>query len=357
MTKYVKYLNLRFCKTWLLVLFITLSMIWLTQSLRFIELITSKGIDFLSFMKIIMFLVLPMAYICIPISVLIALIIVVHSMNNDNEIIIIKNAGISNLQIFRAFCVSIVVISLLHYLISFYLLPYSYKSFKEYQFLLKEHFIASAFEEGVFNTKINNITVYTKEKSDSGTYKGIVIYDNRTANSPVTYIAQIGKIYQDGDNTNFLLVNGSRQNENLAKKTITIAKFDSYYFNMRMDSSETMRHIDPNELNIFELLNDDGKTIEKIQSHKVIAIQRIIWPALNLLLALYVLSYQLEIFVKRRAMMGRDLSLTFGGIFLVVIMVFGNNMASKHFYTVYILITFLVLLSIWFTGKLIRNRV
>lgn len=339
-----------------MVLFITVSMIWLTQSLRFIELITSKGVDFLSFIKIIMFLVLPMAYICIPISVLIALIIVIHNMNNDNEMIILKSAGVSNLQIFRAFCWSIFFITFLHYLISFYLLPYSYKSFKEYQFILKEHFITSAFEEGVFNTKINNITVYTNEKTESGLYKGILIYDNRSHGAPVTYIAQEGRIYQDGDNANFLLVNGSRQNENVSKKTITIAQFDSYYFNMRMNSTETTRHIDPNELYILELLDSAGKTEQKAQSHLVAALQRIIWPCLNLLLALYVLSYQLEIFVKRKAMMGRDLTLTCFGMLIVVTMVFGNNLATKQFNYVYLLITSMVFMSLWFINKLIRNQ-
>ena len=107
---YSKYLNTRLAQNFLVVLSLCGVVIWLTQSLRFVDLIAAKGVEFIAFLKIIFFLVLPMTYVCIPIAFLLAMIITIHYLNDNNEIVALKSFGVSNFMAFRAYLPATLII-------------------------------------------------------------------------------------------------------------------------------------------------------------------------------------------------------------------------------------------------------
>ena len=82
----------------LLVTFSLLSILWLTQSLRFVDLITNKGIPVGLFVKLTSLLMPRLFVLLSPICAFVAVLFVYNRMLGDRELVVIKSAGISPWQ-------------------------------------------------------------------------------------------------------------------------------------------------------------------------------------------------------------------------------------------------------------------
>ena len=71
------------------------SILWLTQSLRFLEMITNKGLPIGIFIKMTSCLMPRLFSILSPISLFVAVMFVYNRMLTDRGLIVIKSAGIS----------------------------------------------------------------------------------------------------------------------------------------------------------------------------------------------------------------------------------------------------------------------
>ena len=353
---YIKYLNKRFFTAFMVVLFVVIAVVWLTQSLRFIELITSGSVDFLMFLKVSSFLILPMAYVCIPIALFLALIVTIHNLNADHEIEILKCAGLSNFQIFKGFWVVLFFIVSVHFIVSLYLLPNSYRSFKEMQHWIKEQFIFSAFEEKVFNSQNNNITVYIDEKIQNNQFRGIFIYDFRNPKKPITITAGSGKLYKADNGVSFVLIDGTKQMHDNETGNVSLAFFNSYKFNMVNEKEDVERHIDVNEMFLTDLLETDGKADKKIQSHQVVAMQRVSWPLLNAILATIVCAILFRSVPKRQIALKQEMKAGAFSISLITGLLLLNQLALKEFHYIYYSIALILVSIIAGIISLVRYR-
>lgn len=79
----------------LLVTFSLMSIIWLTQSLRFVELVTNKGLPVILFVKMTSLLMPRIFVILSPIALFVAILFVYNRMLSDRELVVMKAAGIS----------------------------------------------------------------------------------------------------------------------------------------------------------------------------------------------------------------------------------------------------------------------
>ena len=79
----------------LLVTFSLMSIIWLTQSLRFIDLITNNGIPVSIFAELTSLLMPRIFTVLAPISLFAAVLFVYNRMLSDRELVVMQAAGIS----------------------------------------------------------------------------------------------------------------------------------------------------------------------------------------------------------------------------------------------------------------------
>jgi lipopolysaccharide export system permease protein len=332
MNIYVKYIIKRKLLTLLVVISVFVLMIWLTQSMRFIELITSKGIDFVMFLQLTMNLIIPMCYIAIPASLMISTIIVVSNLHQSGELTILRSSGISTIQFIKPFFISVSFIIILHYLISFYLMPQSYRQFKDMQSFLQNNFISILFEEGVFNTQGNAFTVYIQKKESDNIFIGILIYDFRNSKKPITILADKGILDFDDAGPSFILYNGSQQIEDKVSGKILLAFFDSYKFSLKGEiNNVTSKYRDFNEMFITQLLDGSGKTEKDLQASTVHAVQRIIWPLYDIILPVLVISILLTGQFSRKGdkLKFFIVSLAGGGVISIFLMF--NNLALRNY--------------------------
>lgn len=308
-------------------------MVWLTQSLRFIDLITNKGIALSAFLKITGLLIIPLSYIIIPIAVFISTAVLVYHFAYDRELVIFRTVGLSNFQISKPIIVFAALIMMLNYSISAYFLPKSYRDFKDLQEFFKNKYLSLFFEESVFNNQINHLTVYVEKKEDNKLY-GIFIYDGKNPEKPVTIMAESGEIRRTPDGPQFLLVNGNHQEENKRNGTVSLTYFTSYRFNLSLftDVPEA-RFMDANELYIHQLLDPLGFD-EKLRGQEkefyVHGHQRIIWPFYTVIVAMLGSGLLLNGFYNRRYFWAKNLivSLAIAGVIISSLMV--SNLALKN---------------------------
>lgn len=331
MVTYNKYIYRQISRYFLTIFAVSITIVWLTQALRFIELITAQGLSLVTFAKITLQLLIPMTYVVIPVSLFMAAISLLYHLYHEREIIILRNAGLNNWQIIKPVIIYSFLICLIHYAISFYLLPKSYRDFKDSKEYYKNQFATLLLEEGVFNTQSNKITVYIDEKVGANYFKGIFIHNMLDNLKPVTIIAESGYIIRTDAGPEFVLYNGTHQEKNVKTGNVSIVTFNSYKFSMaKYEPSQTSRQLESNELYIHQLFSSFDISDKDTRFNVVNGNQRIIWPLYTLLLPMLagaaVLAGQ---FNRRFAWKRASLAGGIGTLFIILSLVL-NSLATKH---------------------------
>ena len=195
--------------TFLLTLTFLNSILMMEKLLRFSRLLAGVGASVLDMMKIILYLQLQLFLLTIPMSLLLAILLVYGRMNMDNEIVILKGCGMD----FKKISLPAMVLGLTCFIasisVSFYLGPKSSIKLREEITKIISEKSALSIEEGTFNTSFKDLVIIVKGKKSSDTLEKIFIYDNRKKNEPRVLMAKEGRIIlQDDLKIGLFLSNG-----------------------------------------------------------------------------------------------------------------------------------------------------
>ena len=184
--------------------------VWLTQSLRFVDLIVNTGLSLWGFLSLTL-LLLPtaLAYI-LPIALFCAILFTYHRLNADRELVVMRSAGLSPRALTAPALMLAGIVTVVLYTITLYLMPAGYRTFKGLQFTIRHDYGSVLLREGVFNTLIGGLTVYVRERKSGGELLGILVHDNRDPERPVTMMAERGALLQTEDGPRFVLMGGNR---------------------------------------------------------------------------------------------------------------------------------------------------
>lgn len=293
------------------------SIIWLTQALRFIDFIVDRGISFVSFLELTTLLVPSLLLFVLPFALLLAVLFVYYRLMMDSELLVLSGAGLSKLQIALPAINVALVVSMISYIISLYLLPVSYHEFKNMQAFLRDNYASLMLQEQVFNSPIDGLTVYIQEHDKSGILHGIIVHDSRDPRKPpVTMMAEEGKLLQTPQGPRFILYHGNRQEVQNGK--LSILNFDQYTLDISFyTSDDSARPTQPEEMFLNELLFPQNVT--GIEASRLIAEghNRISWPLFPLALALLAVAILLGGEFNRRGQWQRiSAVVAFSGISL-----------------------------------------
>jgi lipopolysaccharide export system permease protein len=259
---------------------ITLSLtgiVWLTQALRFIDFIVSRGISFGSFLELTLLLVPSLILFILPFALLCGSLYTYYRLMMDSELLVMSSAGLSRLQLAKpAFLVGLMA-TLFAYCISLYLLPVSYREFKDTQAFLRDNYASLLLQEDVFNTPVDGLTVYIHDRDRDGILRGIIVHDSRDETKPpITMMAEEAKLIQSAQGPRFILYRGNRQQVDKGK--LSFLNFDQYTLDVSFYTSNTRKRLpQPEEMFLPQLLYPEGNDDE---AHRLIAEghNRLSWP-------------------------------------------------------------------------------
>ena len=232
--------------------------IWLTQSLRLIDYIVNRGLPVSTFLSFVGLLLPSFFGLVLPIACFCAVLFIYNKLTMDSELVVLRAAGLSQLQLAKPAILTALLITAVVYSISLYLLPLSFREFKDLQHRIRQDYSTVLLQEGVFNTISDGITVYVRERSSSGELHGILVHDNREPDRPVTMMAERGALVTAEGGPRVVMVNGNRQEVEREKGRLSLLYFDSYTVELTsFDEQLAGRWREPKERFLHELLSPD----------------------------------------------------------------------------------------------------
>lgn len=304
--------------------------IWLMQSLRLLDYIVNRGLHATTFLYFVALLLPSFLSIVLPIAAFCATLFVYYKLTADRELIVMRSAGFSQVDLARPAIILALSITAVGYLISVYLLPVSHREFRDLKYQLSNEYSAAILQEGVFNTLTEGITIFVRERSLNGALKGILAHDNRDLDNPVTMMAESGTLQRSDEGPHIVLQNGNRQVVDIKNGRLQMLYFDKYSFNLsQFETASKGRDLSRREQTIIQLLNPDTSLPARTQrTHIAEAHQRMAYPLYTLAFVLVALATLLSGEFSRRGQVKRVVAAIFCVAVLQITLLTLNDFAK-----------------------------
>lgn len=215
----------------LVVLVSLTAVIWVTQALRDIDIMTSQGQTILVFVGITGLIIPLLVLVIAPIALLIAVAHVLNKMSTDSEIIVMNAAGMSPWILFRAFMSAALVVSILVGAISAYFAPKGLRMLRDWLTEVRANVVSTIVQPGRFTSIESGVTIHIRERRPNGQLLGIFLDDRRNPKERITVLAENGELL-DNDNGTFLVLQKGVLQRQEANQDPAIVVFDRNAFDL-----------------------------------------------------------------------------------------------------------------------------
>lgn len=266
------------------------AVIWLTQSLRFIKFILNRGLPIETFLELTILLLPSFFLVTLPVALFLATMFALNKMTNDRELIVMRSTGLSDLGLAWPIAVLGLIAVGIGYFLSLYLLPVSFRHFKDLQIEIRENVSAGLVQEGAFSSLGKNLTIYVRDRTGDNVY-GILVQDDRQADKQFTMMAERGVIASGPNGPRVIMFDGNRQELDRKSGKLSLLYFKSYSFDFAVRKAHKRVWREPNERFLPALLSPDDSGHDRFYRKKLIASghNRIVTPLYGMTMPLIAL--------------------------------------------------------------------
>lgn len=288
----------------LIVAVILATIIFLTQSLRFLDLVLNAGGSGNAFW-ILTLLALPRFFeIILPLSTMTATLFIYNKMLIDSEITAIRAAGLSPMALAQPVLALAFFISIILWNTTFWIAPASVSQMQKMRSELTTEFSNILFREGIFNAVGKGLTVYIKDRNAYGELEGLMIYDSRNESAPpTTILAKRGMMVEGENGPQVVVFDGSKQEYNKDNNILQRLSFDRYTIDLPDSGPVSQRWAEPEERSIWSLMRpnlSDERDKENLREFKTDFHKRISAPFLAITFPVIALCFLLLGPIDRR---------------------------------------------------------
>ena len=241
--------------SFLVVLISLTAVIWVTQILRQIDLITSQGQTVLVFLSITSLIIPGLMFVLAPIALLIAVLHTLVRLNNDSELVVMSAAGISPARLFRPFFLVALVVSIFVLFVGAYLSPRLQRELAVQIIKVRTNLVANIVRPGTFTSIENGLTFHIREKRSDSQFGGVLIDDSRNPSERITVIAERGNIVQNKLGTFLVMSDGWVHRRRAVDRDPSLIKFDNYAFDLSPYTGSSRVTYGLREKYLWELTN------------------------------------------------------------------------------------------------------
>ncbi|TKT72915.1 LPS export ABC transporter permease LptF [Afipia massiliensis] len=210
--------------------------IWITQALRGIDLMTGQGQSILVFLGVTGLAIPLLAMIISPIALLIAVMHTLNRLATDSEIIVMNAAGLSPGRLLRPFLFATCVVSLLVAFLSLYLAPECMRALRRWQTEIGADVLTNILRPGEFQ-KLGPLTIRIQGRQPGGLLVGIFIDDQRNPSERIDILADRGTVQKNERGSFLILQDGNLQRFEAGKREPALVAFASYAFDLSQFSN------------------------------------------------------------------------------------------------------------------------
>jgi lipopolysaccharide export system permease protein len=216
----------------LVVLISVTTLMWITQALRNIDLMTNQGQSALVFVAITGLIIPLLVLLMAPIALMIAVAHVLNRLGNDSELIVMNAAGMPPWHIFRPFLAVGIVVALLVAAISIYISPKCLRELRMWITAVRADVITNNLQVGRFIVLERKLTLHVRDRRPNGQLVGVLIDDQRDPKDRISILAEDGDILTNDRGTYLILANGTIQRDEVGQRDPTIVRFEQYAFDL-----------------------------------------------------------------------------------------------------------------------------
>lgn len=336
MKKLNKYIAKQIVIGFLIVTFSLMSIIWLTQSLNFVEMVTDKGLPIFMFVEMTSLLMPRIFVIMAPIALFVAVLFVYNRMISDRELMVMKAAGISPWNCAKAAVFVGIGLAVFNLYVNNVVIPQAERAFAKLEWQVKNDMSHLMFKEGEFSTVEWFMTIFVAKHDKDGSISGILVNDERDPTKKVTLSAERGRVVYTSNGPRLILLNGVRNEFTKdEKQQFSSLAFDRYSVDFGLSKKQREKEEGAREQTLWELLTaykNDKLEQAQINRYMVEGCKRILAPLYCLVFALVACCGLLVCNFNRR---GQGKVITISILAMVFIqacdLIFGN-LSIKNIY-------------------------
>jgi lipopolysaccharide export system permease protein len=234
MTLFSRYVFRQVAGAFLIVLLTLTSIVWLATALKELNLVTSHGQGFLTFM-IMTGLTLPslMALIA-PNALLIACLHTLDRLNSDSELIIVTASGAPIWRIGAPFALLSVIVAAAILIANLFITPYSMRELRSYITHVRTDLISQVIQPGRFSSPESGLTFHIRDRSMNQDLLGLLVHDQRDDSEVMSYLAERGRIISNADGAYLVMLDGHihRYDSKSETSDVQIVAFDQYVLDL-----------------------------------------------------------------------------------------------------------------------------
>jgi len=206
--------------------------VWLTQSLRLLDLVINRGQSATTFVYLTLLILPSLLVIILPIAFFSGTLYSLTRLNSDSELVVMASAGYSRSQLALPVMLSAGIVMAFTYLCGLYLMPSGQRAMKDKVLDIRADVGAALLDEGEFNTPAPGLTVFIRYLNSSGHMGGVLVHDSRDKKQPTTYLAESGQLVQTPAGARLLMFDGTIEHASNRGSKISVLKFKSYVFDL-----------------------------------------------------------------------------------------------------------------------------
>lgn len=226
-----RYIMRRASTVFLAALTWTLAIVWTTQVLAKIDLVTDSGQSALTFFEVAALIIPSIIPIVVPFALVVAVAQTLSVMNTDSELAVINAAGASRWTIARPILLLALAASVLSFAVDNGVDPYARQKNRQLVASSRADLLSLIIQEGTFRKIDDGLFLQVGERLPDNRLGGIFVADSREEGANLIYYAKSGSIIEKGDEK-VLMMNDGVINRKSLTGDLSVIRFTSYAFDL-----------------------------------------------------------------------------------------------------------------------------
>jgi len=233
----------------------------IARILKLIELVVTRGVPLLQISKLFALILPTFLEMTVPMAFLLAILLGMGRLSNDQELLAMKASGVSPTQILWPLASVAMVIALVTMFLTLFARPAANSALKKELYNIAKSRVGTALKEKVFNDDFPKILIYVEEIRPPGnTAQGVLIVDKRDKVREDVILGKVALITTD-EETNTLglrLFDGSIYGREKNRPGFSKTRFNIYDFKFDLDElvgPVRQKDTGPKEMALTDLLS------------------------------------------------------------------------------------------------------
>ena len=206
-----------------------LGIVWVTQALTSINLVTDSGQSIFAFLKLATLILPSVIPIILPFALVIGVAQTLTVMNADSELTVLNSAGSSRMTIIRPVMILAVALSVVSFAVDNFVEPYSRMAVRKMIATAHADMLSSVVQENTFRKITDGLYVQVAERRGGGVLHGLFVADTRDPRFELVYYAREGAV---DEVSSALVMKDGEVHRKVPDGNVSIIKFDSYAFDL-----------------------------------------------------------------------------------------------------------------------------